>query len=216
MFSITITIIVVTALISIVAFQNYKVQEDLLFWPAAIRQRNQYYRFLTCGFIHADTAHLFFNMFSLYAFGEYVELGLYNSPGLFGSYGKAFYLGLYLSAIVIAVIPDYFIHRKSPVYRSLGASGAVSAVIFSGILLKPLTPVQILFIPINIPGFIFAAGFLVLSAVLAKTTKGNIAHGAHFSGAIYGVLYTAIAAKLFADFNAIKVFIHILRFDWLQ
>lgn len=216
MFSITIGIIIVTSLVSFVAFQNLKVLEDLLFWPAAIRQRNQYYRFLTCGFIHLDLTHLIFNMISLYAFGEYVELGLFTSSGLFGSYGKMFYLGLYLSAIVVAVIPDYFIHRESGTYRSLGASGAVSAVIFSGILLKPLTPVQVFFIPIDIPGFIFGGIFLLLSVILARTGRGgNVAHGAHFSGAIYGVLFTAIAGKLFADYNAIRNFIHVLRFDWL-
>lgn len=216
MFSITIAIIAVTAIISFIGFQNHKVMEDLLFWPAAIRERNQYHRFLTCGFIHLDVTHLLFNMISLYAFGEYVELGLFSSSGLFGSYGKMFYLGLYLSAIIVAIIPDFFIHRNSPGYRSLGASGAVSAVVFSAILLKPLTPLRIFLIPIDIPGFIFGGIFLLISAVLARTGRGGVAHGAHFSGAVYGILFTSIAAKLFADFNAIKVFIHILRFDWLQ
>ncbi|MBE7169810.1 MAG: rhomboid family intramembrane serine protease [Williamsia sp.] len=216
MFSITIALIVVTTLISIVAFGNHKVQEDLLFWPAAIRHRNQYYRFITCGFVHFDVSHLLLNMLSFYAFGEYLELGLFSSSGLFGSNGKLFFLGLYLSAIAVAVIPDYFIHRRSSEYRSLGASGAVSAVIFSCILLKPLTPVGIILIPIQIPGFMFAILFLVISAVLARTSRGTIAHGAHLAGALYGIVYTSIAAKLYADFNAIKVFIHILRFDWLQ
>lgn len=217
MFSITVTIVIITSIISYIAFQRPKVIEDLLFWPAGIRQNNQYYRFFTHGFIHADMGHLLFNMISLYSFGEYVEKYLFSYPNLFGVYGKFFYLVLYLTAIIAAVIPDYFIHRNSPVYRSLGASGAVSAIIFSGILLRPLTPVQLFFIPIDIPGFIFGGVFLLLSVILAKVGKGNVAHGAHFAGAIYGIIFTTVATKLFAnsDYNAIKTFIHILRFDWI-
>lgn len=215
MFSITVTIVIITSIISYLAFKKPQLQEDLLFFPAAIKQRNQYYRFFTHGFIHADLNHLLFNMISLYSFGEYVERYVYSYPILFGVYGRVFYLVLYLTAIIAAVIPDYFIHRNSPAYRSLGASGAVSAVIFSGILLRPLTPVQLFFIPIDIPGFIFGGVFLLLSVVLAKVGKGNIAHGAHFAGAVYGIIFTTVAGKIFADYNAVKTFIHILRFDWI-
>ena len=213
MVSITVALIIVTCLVSFLAFNRTKVQEDLLFWPAEMQRKNQYYRFLTHGFVHADLTHLLWNMLSLYSFGEYVEKYIYG--GLFGSSAKQLFAGLYLSAIVVAVIPDFFIHRKSSTYRSLGASGAVSAIIFSGILLRPLTPVRLFFIPLDIPGFIFGGVFLLISIILARRGKGNVAHGAHFAGAVYGIIYTTFVAKIFADINPIKTFIHTLRFDWI-
>ncbi len=215
MLSITNAILVVTGIVSFIAFQNPKLQDDLMFWPAMIRERKQYYRFLTGAFVHADIPHLFFNTLALYSFGNYVESYIFSYPLLFGSYSKIFYLVLYLTGIVFAVIPDYFMHRNNFSYRSLGASGAVSAVVFSGILLRPLMPVNMFLIPLDIPGFIFAGIFLILCVVLAKYGRTNVAHGAHFSGAIYGILFTTITTKIFADYNAIKTFIHILRFDWI-
>nr|WP_214446626.1 rhomboid family intramembrane serine protease [Flavihumibacter rivuli] len=205
--SITLTIIILTGVISFTAFNNEKIREDLLFWPAQINSRNQYYRFLSCGFIHADIMHLAFNMISLYSFGEFVEIYLFSHPALFGNKAKLVYLGLYVLAIIVSVLPDYFKYRNNYAYRALGASGAVSAVIFSGILLQPNIPINLFFIPIDIPGYIFGFIFLGLSAFMAKRGGDNIGHMAHFSGAIFGVLYTIIMAKVIANYDVMKVFI---------
>src|SRR2546421_444460 len=106
MFSITITIIVITCLVSFAAFSSEKIKEDMLFWPAEIDSRNQYYRFLSYGLVHADLFHLGFNMIALYSFGEYIERYLFSFPWVFGDKAKIFYLVLYVSAVIISAIPD--------------------------------------------------------------------------------------------------------------
>src|SRR4051812_12102480 len=108
MFSINVTIIVITCLISLAALNNEKIKEDMLFWPAEIDSSRQYYRFFSYGLIHADFFHLIFNMIALYSFGDYVEKYLFSSPVLFGERGKIVYLVLYLTAIIVSPIPDYF------------------------------------------------------------------------------------------------------------
>src|SRR5687768_5258216 len=132
--SFTLIIIILTVLVSIGAFSNHKMMDDLIFYPPAITKRGQWYRFFTCGLIHADYGHLFFNMFSLYFLGTFVEQGFEE---LFGSMGKWIYLLLYISALAISLLPTYFKNKNNYNYRSLGASGAVSAVIFAGLMLVP-------------------------------------------------------------------------------
>ena len=151
--TITLIIIIITSLISIGAFSNQKMMDDLIFYPPAVSHRNQFYRFVTCGLIHADWGHLIFNMLALYFFGDNVEeafVTLFNKPG------RYIYLLMYITALVISILPTYFKNRDNYQYRSLGASGAVSAVIFAGLMLAPETEVYIFLIPIPIPGFIFA------------------------------------------------------------
>ena len=206
MLSITLIILITTCLVSFSAFGNEKMKENMLFWPAEIDSQKQYYRFLTYGLIHADLVHLAFNMLALYSFGEYVERYLFSHPDLFGSKGKLFYLILYISAVIISPLPDYFKHRNSYAYRALGASGAVSAVVFAGIMLNPKLPIRILFIPFDIPGYIFGVIFLFLSVVLARKGGDNIGHGAHFTGAVYGLIFTIVTTRIFADFNAVSSF----------
>lgn len=210
MFSITITIVVITCLFSFAAFQKEKVKEDMLFWPAEIKSRNQYYRFFSYGLIHADIPHLVFNMYTLYSFGERLEKYTFSQFEIFGENAKIFYVILYLSAIVVSTLPDYFKHKDNFSYRALGASGAVSAVLFASIILDPKLSLYIFFIPIPIPGYIFGVIFLALSAYLAKKGTDNIGHGAHFTGAIYGLLFTIIATKLYSDYNAVPTFIRII------
>lgn len=208
MFSITLSIIIITALISFAAFRNEKIKEDLLFWPAEIARRNQYYRFITGGFVHGDLIHLAFNMISLYSLGEYAEKRLFSNPVLFGENGKLLYLLLYLSAIIVSVLPDYFSKKDNYAYRALGASGAVSAVIFAFIVLQPTMKLYLLFIPIPVPAYIFGLVFLGISAYLSRKGHDNIGHLAHFSGAIYGILFTIITAKLFTGFDVVAHFIN--------
>jgi len=106
-FSLTTIIIIITAGLSIAGFTNRKVIDDLIFYPPAVSQRKQWYRFFTCGFIHADTMHLIFNMYTLYMFGGAVE-NAFESVVLFGTKGKFLYLGLYISALMVSLLPTYF------------------------------------------------------------------------------------------------------------
>jgi membrane associated rhomboid family serine protease len=138
-------------------------------------------------------------MLALYLFGKVVEDAFVE---LFGSAGRWVYLFMYVSALLISLLPTYFKHKESYHYKSLGASGAVSAVIFAGLMLAPETEVYIFFIPIPIPGFIFAPLYLIISAVLDKKGQGNINHSAHIWGSVYGLLFVIVAGRL-VEYNAI-------------
>jgi membrane associated rhomboid family serine protease len=197
--SITLIIVIITAIISISGFSKPQVVDDLIFYPPAVSQHTQFYRFFTCGLIHADYGHLIFNMLALYVFGESVEEAFVV---LFGGAGRWVYLFMYVSALLISLLPTYFKHKDSYHYKSLGASGAVSAVIFAGLMLAPHTEVYIFFIPIPIPGFIFAPLYLIISAVLDRKGKGTINHSAHIWGSIYGLLFVIVAGRL-VEYNAI-------------
>src|SRR5688572_10860603 len=122
-FSITLIIIVVTGIVSFMAFSNHKLLEQFIFYPPAVR-RGQWYRFFSCGLIHADWGHLIFNMIALYMFGEVVE---FKFVEVFGAPGKLIYLTMYVLALAASVIPTYINNKDNYHYRSLGASGAVSA-----------------------------------------------------------------------------------------
>jgi membrane associated rhomboid family serine protease len=202
--TITLVIIGLTCLVSFPAFNNEKLKDDLLFWPYYIKKKNQYYRFLTAGFLHADATHLLFNMISLFSFGNALEVFIYKQ--YFGSNTAILYIILYLTAIVVACIPDFFKYKDNFEYRALGASGAVSAIIFAAITIEPSQKLY-LFFAIPIPGYIFGIAFLALSAYLAKRGGGNIGHNAHFWGAVYGVFFTYIAGKAFANADFFKRFV---------
>lgn len=209
MFTITLTILIITALISFAAFSNNRIQEDLIFWPAAMKGGRQYHRFFTYGLIHADYLHLGFNMISFWSFGQFVEKQLFAY--LFEDKAKLLFILLYVLAIIISALPDYFMHRNNYAYRALGASGAVSAVIFAGIMLEPTLPIGFFFIPVRIPGYLFALIFLALSTYLAKRGRDNIGHGAHITGAIFGLVYTIVVAKLVANYDAVQAFIQAIQ-----
>ena len=210
MFSITVTIIIITSLITFAAFNSEKVKEDMLFWPFEINRRKQYYRFFSYGFIHLDIVHIMFNMLTLYSFGERLEKYTFTQFDIFSTHAKIFYLVLYLTAIVVSVIPDYIKSKNDPAYRALGASGAVSAIVFSCILLEPKLSMGLLFIPFRIPGYIFGFLYLAYSAYMAKRGGTNIGHATHISGAIYGLLFTIVATKLFSNYNAVQAFFRII------
>lgn len=203
MITITIAIVALTCIISFTAFSNEKITEDLIFYPPAITYKNQWYRFITCGFIHADIMHLAFNMYSFYLFGEMVESAFVS---IFGDKGKPLYLILYITSLVICLLPTYIQHKDNYHYRSLGASGAVSAVIFVGIFLNPTMLMGIFPIPVNIPGFIFGPIYLALSAYLAKKGHGNINHSAHIWGAIFGILFLVVSCQFLSDYRPVSVF----------
>ena len=206
--TITLIIVIITSLVSIGAFSNQKMIDDLIFYPPAVSRRNQYYRFVTCGIIHADWSHLIFNMLALYLFGKNVEdafVVLFKKPGHY------LYLLMYVSALVVAILPTYYKNKDNYQYRSLGASGAVSAVIFAGLMLAPETEVYLFFVPIPIPGFIFAPLYLIISAFLDRRGRDSINHSAHIWGAIYGLAFVIIACR-FVDYNVIEIAIE--RIKW--
>ncbi len=205
--SITIIIIIITVLISFSAFSNQKIINDLIFYPPAVSVQKQWYRFFTCGLIHADAPHLIFNMLSLFFFGPMVERGFEE---LFPGIGKWLYLAMYVTALFVSLFPTYLKHKMDYSYRSLGASGAVSAVIFAGLMLAPTSKIYLFFIPIGIPGFIFAPLYLLITAYMDKKGGGNINHSAHLWGSLYGLLFIIIASYL-AGFDIINYFLTAVR-----
>jgi membrane associated rhomboid family serine protease len=224
--SITVIIVLITAFVSIGGFSNQRVIDDLIFYPPAITRRKQWYRFFSCGLIHADFLHLAFNMYALYSFGTNVELGIKYRSGveiiqdngfiqIFGvTQGKILYLAMYILALGFCLLPTFLRHKNNYHYRSLGASGAVSAVIFAGMILEPRTGVGLIFIPgVNIPGYIFAPLFLIISHFLAKKGRGNINHSAHIWGAIFGIIFIIVCAYLLSDYNPVKGFIESVKMD---
>lgn len=208
MITLTISIILLTSLISFTAFSNQKVLDDLIFYPPAITNRNQWYRFITSGLIHADIMHLVFNMYSFYLFGDLVEKTFVQ---IFGESGKVIYIVLYVVSLIVCLLPTYFNNQNNYHYRSLGASGAVSAVIFAGIFLYPTMGMGIFPIPFNIPGFVFGPLYLILSAYLAKKGHGNINHSAHIWGAIFGIVFVIITTSFMTKFNAIENFLNSIK-----
>jgi membrane associated rhomboid family serine protease len=202
--SITLIIVIITVIVSISGFSNQKIIDDLIFYPPAVTQQKQWYRFFSCGLIHADAGHLIFNMLSLYLFGEFVENGFGQ---LFGDKGKLFYLVMYVVALLVCLLPTFAKHKNDYYYKSLGASGAVSAVIFAGLLLEPRNKVGFFFIPPIIPGYVFGPLYLILSTWLEKRGGDNVNHSAHIWGALFGVCFVIVLAYiLHTDYAPLEQF----------
>ena len=177
----TLILIAVTVLVSWLAFDRPRLLDRLILWPPAIDRNKQYDRLLTHGFIHADWQHLLFNMITLFFFGRVAEQVIGSMIGPVG------FLLFYLSAIVIAILPTYLRHRHDTRYRSLGASGAVSAVLFAFILVQPWSLIFVFFLPV--PAIVYGAFFVGYSIWMDRQGTDNTNHNAHLSGAIYGVLF---------------------------
>jgi membrane associated rhomboid family serine protease len=209
--SITLIIIIVTTLVSISGFSSQKIINDLIFYPPAVTQQRQWWRFLTCGLIHADFGHLILNMYALYIFGLHVERAFIS---IFGKYGNFVYLLMYLSALIVCLLPTYRKHKNNYYYRSLGASGAVSAVVFCFILLFPLQKLGLIFFPVMIPGFIFGALYLIGSSILDRRAAGNINHSAHIWGALYGIVFLIVASNFFSGYPVLQNFVQDVQ-GWL-
>lgn len=200
-FTITIIIVIITCLVSIGGFNNNKIVDDLIFYPPAVTRRNQWYRFFSCGLIHADWTHLIFNMLSLYFFGRAVEA---QFMFIFGNKGNLLYLLMYVMALAVSLLPTFFKNRDNYHYRSLGASGAVSAVMFACLLLAPGEKVYPLFLPIGIPGFVYAPLFIFISAWMERRGGDNVNHSAHIWGALFGLAFVIVLGKLVANFDAVS------------
>jgi len=209
--SVTLVIILVTVGVSLVAFNDNNIRNKLIFYPPAVSERNEWWRFFTSGFIHADIPHLIFNMYALYLFGageaKYKWGVEYDFIRLFGENGRILYLGMYLLALIVCLLPTYKKNKHNYNYLGLGASGAVSAVIFAKIILDPLSGIGLVFIPVYIAGFIFGIIYLVVSSLLDKRGKGNINHSAHIWGGLFGIVFLLIASKLFSTEPVLEDFI---------
>ena len=180
----TIIIIAVTCLVSYLAWQNRQLMERLIFWSPAIKE-GQVERFVTHGFIHADGMHLLFNMFTFYFFGSFLE------PFYRQYFGGAGFVIFYLAASVVAMLPSYFKHKDDRNYMSLGASGAVSAVLFAYILFAPWEMLY-LFGAIPVPAILFAVAYVWYSIKAHNKANDNINHMAHLYGGLFGVVITLV------------------------
>ena len=194
--SITIVIVAVTVLVSWRAFNDRALLERLILWPPAVERRKQYDRLLGYGFVHADWMHLIFNMITLWSFGTAVERVFSEWITPVG------YVLFYLSAIVVSLLPTYITHRNDANYRSLGASGGVSAVLFAFILFDPWSTLIIFPIPVPIPAFLFAILYVGYSIWMDRRGRDNVNHSAHLWGAAYGLLFTVLLEpKVLAHFT---------------
>lgn len=177
----TYSLILITVVVSILAFNLRPVMDRLILWPPTM-QRGQYDRFITHGFVHADAMHLLFNMITLFFFGQVIES--FYRQYLNGMGFAVFYLG----ALVVAVFPSYWQNRRNSRWATLGASGAVSAVLFAYILFDPWNLIFVFFIPV--PAIVFALLYVAYSIWADRQRRDNVNHSAHLFGAAYGVLVT--------------------------
>lgn len=184
----TIIILIITIGVSVLAFSNEGIYRRFLFNPFMIQQRNQYERFLTSGLIHGDWLHLLVNMFVLFSFAQVVE-GAYKIH--FGDNATRNFLFLYIGSLIFSDISSFFKHRDDPGYNSLGASGAVSAIVFASIVFEPMRKIYLMGI-IGLPGIVLGGLYLVFSAYMARGGHGQINHEAHFYGAVYGFVFTIL------------------------
>lgn len=199
--SITILLIVITVIISVLAFNNHELFSKLQFNAYEVVHRKQYYRLISHGFIHAGWWHLFVNMFVLYFFGQTVEVwlkqleyaGLVNNPNLV-------FILFYIASMVFATSVSLVKQKDNAWYNAVGASGAVSAVLFFSIFFRPWQMIGVYFIPV--PGIIFAVLYVIYSHYQAKKGKDNVAHDAHLLGAVFGFVF-----PLFLDLSLYKLFL---------
>jgi membrane associated rhomboid family serine protease len=174
-------IIAINVIVSIKGFDDYSFFRKFQFHIGSIRSGEQY-RMITSGFLHADIPHLAFNMIALFSFAEVVifELGSFS------------FVTIYLASLIFGSLFTMYFHKNNYSYTAVGASGAVTGIIYSAILMVPNLPINIMFIPIDIPGYVFGVLYLLYSIYGMKSKNDNIGHTAHIGGAIGGYVFTLI------------------------
>jgi membrane associated rhomboid family serine protease len=175
-------IFVFTIITSLYAFYDHSIYGKFMLHPYSVSKGHKVWTVITSGLIHADWMHLFFNMFTFVAFAFTLEQ-------LLGSFKFGL---LYFLAMILSDLPTIFKHKDHFNYNSLGASGAISAVLFSFILFSPTTKISIMFIPIGIPAWIFGIIYLIYCAYASRNSRDGINHDAHFFGALTGLIFTII------------------------
>lgn len=184
--------LILTVVISWQAFQNQALLSRLLLEPYAVKHRGEFYRLLSHMLVHADFTHLAFNMMTLYFIGSYLEQIWQLQFGLMNS--RIYLFLLYVVGGLCATLWPMIRNQDNPSYRSLGASGAVSAILFAFILWDPTQSLYLMFIPIPIPAYVFGPLYLAFEYYSMRKGKSGIAHDAHIGGAIFGVLFVLLIA----------------------
>jgi len=173
-------IFAITLAISLLAFNSDELYERFILHPYSVAQGKRVYTLVTSGLIHKDLSHLFFNMFSYYFFAFNLERAI----------GHWQFALLYIASLILSDMPTVVKHKNDYWYHSLGASGAISAVVFSQILFSPMDGMYIVLIPIPIPAIVFGILYLIYCAYASRRGMDNINHDAHFYGAVCGIIIT--------------------------
>lgn len=181
MSTILIAIVVATCLFSYKGFNDITFFRKFEFHIGSIRAGEQI-RMISSGFLHADLGHLFFNMFTLYMF----------APVVINYFGSLSFFLIYMASLVFGSLLTLLMHKNDYNYRAIGASGAVTGILYSAILIDPSMSLYLFFIPIPIPAYVFGIGYLLYSIYGMKAKNDNIGHTAHFGGAIGGYLITIL------------------------
>jgi membrane associated rhomboid family serine protease len=181
---VNLAIIAVTCVVSFAGFSNPRLIDRLILWPPAITRGREYWRLASCGLIHADPPHLLFNMITLYFFGGLIERFYASRVGGIG------YLVFYVGGLVVSSLPSWQRHRDDAGYRSLGASGAVSAALFAFILLQPWATIYVFVVPV--PAIVYAVLYLAYTIYMDRQRTDRINHSAHLWGAVYGIVVTGL------------------------
>ena len=195
MIHLTLPIILVTSIISILTFNRSDLMARYQFNAYMIKHRNQWYRFITHAFLHADWMHLIVNMLVLYSFGQFVEM---NLAVHFGDISPILYLMLYFGAVIISSITTFQKHKDDHWYNAVGASGAVSAVIFSSVIFNPFMYI-LLYGILPLPAILWAALYVAYSMYMGNRQSDNINHDAHLWGGFFGMVFTLILSPTIAQ-----------------
>ncbi len=193
MSTILIGIIAVTILFSYKGFNDIDFFRKFEFHIGSIRAGDQI-RMITSGFLHADIGHLFFNMFTLYMF----------APVVSNYFGNASFFLIYIGSLVFGSLLTLSMHKNDYSYRAIGASGAVTGIIYSAILIQPDMMLGLFYV-IPVPAYLFGIGYLLYSIYGMKAKNDNIGHTAHFGGAIGGYLITLIKEPSMLEYNLTMV-----------
>jgi membrane associated rhomboid family serine protease len=193
----------ISVIVSLKGFNDRSFMERFSCRPFNIKHYNQYYRLITHQFLHVNPMHLIFNMIGLYYFGRVVEIYFTMDFGPVG--GGILYVVFYLLGGIFATLIPFIRHKDHEFYSSVGASGAIAAVIFAGIIFWPMMPMGLIFLPVMLPAYIFGPLYLVIEIIADRYAKSNIAHDAHIGGALFGILFVLIT-----NIDRVKMFVETL------